>query len=116
MQFLVLTLIPLFTLTTAIPTTKTEATLIQTCTEFDIGKSCRAGFISGIAATGTCTSTIINLESGIFACSVASTTTETSPRPSHSWHSESAATDKGKHLEDLRRMVEEGIPVLRGSN
>ncbi|KAF7961285.1 hypothetical protein EAE96_000951 [Botrytis aclada] len=71
MQFSILAFIPLLALATAAPTTtKSRASLVQTCAKADLGKSCNAGFISGVAATGLCTSTIINVESGVFACSV----------------------------------------------
>ncbi|TEY71289.1 hypothetical protein BOTCAL_0096g00060 [Botryotinia calthae] len=112
MQFSIFALIPLLALATAAPTTtKSRASLVQTCAKADLGKSCNAGFISGVAATGLCTSTIINVENGIFACSVSATSTATSPRASTSVYGD-AATDKGKYLKDLRRIVERGIPVL----
>ncbi|KAF7910237.1 uncharacterized protein EAE98_012192 [Botrytis deweyae] len=109
MQFSILTLVPLLTLATAAPTTtRSRASLVQTCVKADLGKSCNAGFISGVAAIGLCTSTVINVESGIFACSVETTSTATSPRASTSVYGD-AATDKGKHLKDLRRIVERGF-------
>ncbi|KAF7954047.1 uncharacterized protein EAE97_001445 [Botrytis byssoidea] len=112
MQFSILTLIPLLTLAMAAPTTtRSRASLVQTCAKADLGKPCNVGFISGVAATGLCTSIIINVESGVFACSVETTSTATSPRASTSVYGD-AATDKGKHLKDLRRIVEKGIPLF----
>ncbi|KAF7871463.1 hypothetical protein EAF04_003570 [Stromatinia cepivora] len=111
MKIQLVTLTSLLALATAFPTTKTRPSPIQACEKADLGKSCKAGFINGVAAIGVCTSTIINVENGVFACSVATTSTATSPVPSHSAYGDSV-TDKGKHLEDLRRIVERALPVF----
>ncbi|KAJ8058160.1 hypothetical protein OCU04_013014 [Sclerotinia nivalis] len=111
MKIQLVTLTSLLALAIAFPTTKTRASLIQGYEKGDLGKSCKAGFIRGVAAIGVCTSTIINVENGLFACSVATSSTATSPVPSHSVYGD-LVTDKGKYLEDLRMIVERAIPVF----
>ncbi|RAL61003.1 hypothetical protein DID88_010099 [Monilinia fructigena] len=114
MHLPLLTLLSLLTLTTSTPTTtlNLRSSLLQTCSKSDLGKSCNAGFIQGVATTGICTSTIIDVETGAFACSVATTSTASAPVPSSSVYDELPTTNKGRRLKDLRRLVENGLVML----
>lgn len=51
------------------------------------------------------------MEKGVFSCSVAATSTATSPVASSSVSGDATA-DKAKHLEYLRRIVERGVVVF----
>ncbi|KAB8305062.1 hypothetical protein EYC80_004363 [Monilinia laxa] len=66
----------------------------------------------GVAATGICTSAIIDVEAGAFACSVATTSTAGAPVPSSSVYDELPTTDKGRRLKVLRRLIEDGLVML----
>ncbi|KAG4034761.1 hypothetical protein MFRU_002g01130 [Monilinia fructicola] len=114
MHLSLINLLPFLTLTISAPTAtlNPKSSILQTCSKSDLGKSCNAGFIQGVAATGICTSTIIDVETGALACSVASTSTASAPVHSISVYDELPTTDKGKRLKDLRRLIEDGLLML----